>query len=1055
MSTQTIPDRDSIYDDGSPSWKTSVDDSIKGQEDAATFNVDNKGSGDDVDPGIKYYGSSDLKNLENKSNNPGSNNDDVENISKVDDSSSIPFTNKGRAPGSLKGKLLNKKTAIGLAGASGIVSVSALFIVQMPNLVMNQLKELLVNRIGKVQNFQSRKYRQSKIGRLKNLMTKDSRLGQRLMDEMSADGYKFEFAADKKTITKIVNSDGVEMIGEAMGTHVDEYMEVKHPIASSRWKTKRTNAFYDTFKVSRSSMVDADLARAGPDGKPIDPDTEINKNLNKAVVDGEELQVQINAEDGVKETEEDIAKRKAINETGGEIADEAKAIQKDLLAGKNIDDIASPLKDSFEELGSGIGPSAIKTAEELSSGAGAAAVETAKGVNPLDIGDKICTVRNRLSAIQSLSRVARSAKLIRYVFSFTSATDESRRGKSSLALMGSLFKRVSAEDKNGNSIGASPGFAYMLKGKFNKSRNNTAKTNISTDGKLTGAEGGINDAFSKVSAIDGACPYIQNPAIQVGAGVVSVVAAVFSGGESAVAQTVAEEGFTQTIKTVLKAQVENILTKQALRGLAKQALVEISFEGVLTLLQMKVEKSLNLNLTGQEKGGQLGDILVAGQGAAMKQSSLKDGFVPATTTQFAIAESQYLAWHKEELKKMSFAERTFDLYNPDSLAFNLSFALPQSGSSVIQDSPQQTLALASKIFNPIKSLASLTKVFIPHVFADDPNEVSYDSYRLTKGSNANAELATDTAGNLQPIMRSDIASIDSESNRDDLIQSGDIDAETLQPKSEAFVKHMADCVESADTLSKIENDNGDGPDCLALKGQTKKYKAHLAYLGMLDSVEAEATPETIGDASLAASVDNPPTTAPSSSPDKVDVSKLGTNSDTTNCAAGTTDIGIVASKYTGEYRKVNGSIKMRLCRIVDIPGEGNDTKGNETPGGAVVDANVSGAWAALAKQAKADGVRLEANSSFRLADSCGGTGDGTKCAPPGKSAHQTGWAIDFKNMSKYDPGAKTCSSRVTLPSSVQWSWMEKNAAKYGFKQYSREAWHWDPMPMVNRCGGGS
>ena len=177
---------------------------------------------------------------------------------------------------------------------------------------------------------------------------------------------------------------------------------------------------------------------------------------------------------------------------------------------------------------------------------------------------------------------------------------------------------------------------------------------------------------------------------------------------------------------------------------------------------------------------------------------------------------------------------------------------------------------------------------------------------------------------------------------------------------------------------------------------------------------------------------------------------LGKNSDHIECADGSNDLGIVTTLYDGDVKKEPGPLKIRLCQIVDIPGFGNNTQGTQVSGGATVDARVSKAWVALGRAAKEDGVSLSSFSSFRLAHSCGGKGDGISCAKPGKSFHQTGLAIDFDNMRAINRNAGTCANRVTF-NSPQYNWMRENANKFGVKQYSVEAWHWDFGPFDNRC----
>lgn len=190
-----------------------------------------------------------------------------------------------------------------------------------------------------------------------------------------------------------------------------------------------------------------------------------------------------------------------------------------------------------------------------------------------------------------------------------------------------------------------------------------------------------------------------------------------------------------------------------------------------------------------------------------------------------------------------------------------------------------------------------------------------------------------------------------------------------------------------------------------------------------------------------------------SAEEKVDPSRLGYSTENMSCAPGTNDLGVVTSKYTGSFKKESGPLRTRLCQVPDIPGRGNDTTGKNVDGGIVVDAYVSAAWAALGRQAKADGVSLS-GSSFRLNDSCGGTGTGDACARPGQSMHQTGWAVDFSGMNLKGPSTTSCSGRARLPNNPGWKWLEQNAEKYGIKQYTHEAWHWDSAPMANRCGTG-
>ncbi len=178
---------------------------------------------------------------------------------------------------------------------------------------------------------------------------------------------------------------------------------------------------------------------------------------------------------------------------------------------------------------------------------------------------------------------------------------------------------------------------------------------------------------------------------------------------------------------------------------------------------------------------------------------------------------------------------------------------------------------------------------------------------------------------------------------------------------------------------------------------------------------------------------------------------IGKNSDSVACAPSTKDLGVVTTKYIGEFKKEAGPLIIRLCQLSSIPGEGNDISGAEISGGAIVNSRVSGAWQALGQAARAAGVKLSSVSSFRLPDSCGGLGDGVLCAKPGRSPHQMGVAIDFAETHVEGPSDESCALRAEDEGNPAWDWLMVNAEKFGFEQYTKESWHWDPMPMTNRC----
>lgn len=59
-------------------------------------------------------------------------------------------------------------------------------------------------------------------------------------------------------------------------------------------------------------------------------------------------------------------------------------------------------------------------------------------------------------------------------------------------------------------------------------------------------------------------------------------------------------------------------------------------------------------------------------------------------------------------------------------------------------------------------------------------------------------------------------------------------------------------------------------------------------------------------------------------------------------------------------------------------------------------------------------------------------------APPGKSTHQTGRAVDF------DLGLPIRSEVAAQARTKEvWRWLNSNAQRFGFVPYEREPWHWE------------
>lgn len=158
------------------------------------------------------------------------------------------------------------------------------------------------------------------------------------------------------------------------------------------------------------------------------------------------------------------------------------------------------------------------------------------------------------------------------------------------------------------------------------------------------------------------------------------------------------------------------------------------------------------------------------------------------------------------------------------------------------------------------------------------------------------------------------------------------------------------------------------------------------------------------------------------------------------------------------------TFKINICGIKEIPSHGKEsTPGNGyyvagANGMSIVNSRVSKAYADLAAAAKAANVKLSSGSTFRKMahqnDLYIANGkDSSLAAPPGKSRHEIGLAIDFSTGGSYKKGAP-CSARSTARSSAMWNFLNgkpgaPGAQQFGLYQYAAEAWHWDADP--SRC----
>jgi hypothetical protein len=99
------------------------------------------------------------------------------------------------------------------------------------------------------------------------------------------------------------------------------------------------------------------------------------------------------------------------------------------------------------------------------------------------------------------------------------------------------------------------------------------------------------------------------------------------------------------------------------------------------------------------------------------------------------------------------------------------------------------------------------------------------------------------------------------------------------------------------------------------------------------------------------------------------------------------------------------------------------------------------AWEAMIKAARADGVSLFHGDTYRSWETQntayqaylrGERGPGIIVAPPGRSKHGAGLAVDV-----------TDGRGILSKGTTQFQWLTQNGARFGWYGISSEAWHWE------------
>lgn len=428
------------------------------------------------------------------------------------------------------------------------------------------------------------------------------------------------------------------------------------------------------------------------------------------------------------------------------------------------------------------------------------------------------------------------------------------------------------------------------------------------------------------------------------------------------------------------------------------------------------------------EGAEFGNLANTGAFLIANDQAIATGGTALTNEEVAQLRSEQSAFDQIERSQKSLIARYFDPYDPHSLAGKAIDTKPSDVSTVASFlRPLESLgnSFAAMFSSPVKAAGKGYDYGVPaYGFSvDDKNsELFEDPYQ-------NAEVVEPQLATLNDKYGKCFGMTVDESG---VLQNQGVNMLKLQNKPE-----YEDCRKDKDLEI------------------FKRYRFYIA-----DTVTAKSLACYEGDDAACGEIgfDGGAATATTTATGDINMDDLYKDSSGIACSGGTKDLGVHTGYAAGQ------SYKLRLCAL-DMPSTSEDSApGNAyyvegADGKAMVNSRVSNNFANLIKDAKAAGIPMASNSSFRsMAHQqalCAGdnpgcaTGNYETVAKPGTSNHQSGNAIDFAmaDQSKYPLSRSACVNRNGMcqaPGDKVWEWLNKNASKYGLKQYVNEFWHFSP-----------
>ena len=453
-----------------------------------------------------------------------------------------------------------------------------------------------------------------------------------------------------------------------------------------------------------------------------------------------------------------------------------------------------------------------------------------------------------------------------------------------------------------------------------------------------------------------------------------------------------------------------VVSKQALKELASHFTKEL-YKGVLVAGGLELIKYLATHDSGIPApiaGAEGGNVLAYGARAGANMSSISSGGIELSGTETMLVDLEVQQSDSAEFQSRALYARVFDMKDYRSLSGRLIRTAPDTKSAVGQSFANIFTNFGSIFTSTLGSFFvkanaageaydwGFPRYGIPQSMLDDPElKNPYENASVVESLVKNKEKFDEINGRTQKCFGLELI----RENGLDVKNIADPE-NNINPNSEEY--ESGDCANISDK---------DWKRVVMFVFDTQTMKAAACFDGDEDSCSSfgfqagnETSSETAG-----------------ASFNEADLYK---DSSHIACAEGTKDAGVQDGYTDGK------KVRIRTCAVSNLPGTGQESVNGQT----VVNSRVSGAIYAMTEAAKKDGVNLATASAFRTMANQQSLWvqfgqDPNRVARPGYSNHQMGLALDLNTDGH---------------SGAVWNWLDKNASKFGYKNYPAEAWHWSP-----------